>query len=70
MAQEAGLDATALLEEQKHYERTYHGDVQNGAVHLGQSIGLIDSVDSVSDIIESIMKGAEAAIKRITNLII
>ena len=67
MAQEAQMDAAALLEEQKHYELAYQGDVQNGAVLVGQSIGLIDSIDSVKDILDSIMKGAEAAIKRIAS---
>lgn len=70
MAQEQTMDATALLEENHHYELTYHGDVQNGAVLLGQSIGIIkDGIKPVSEIIEMIMHGAEDSIKRIASQI-
>jgi enoyl-[acyl-carrier protein] reductase II len=69
MEQEKGLDAAALLEEQRHYELTYHGDIQNGAVLLGQSIGIIKSIKSVKDIIDDIMTGAEKAIKRVMSTI-
>jgi enoyl-[acyl-carrier protein] reductase II len=65
MAKEADMDATALLADQKHYEMAYHGDIQDGAVLLGQSIGVIDSIDGVKDILDSVMKGAEAAINKI-----
>ena len=41
----------------------YEGDVENGYVLLGQSISVINSVESVSDIIESVIKGAEKALK-------
>ncbi len=69
MAKEAEMDVTALLEDQKHYEMAYHGDIQDGAVLLGQSIGIIDTIDGVKDILDSVMKGAEAAIKRIAGYI-
>ncbi len=69
MAKEADMDAAALLEDQKHYEMAYHGDIQNGAVLVGQSIGVIDSIDGVKEIIESVMKDAEAAIKRIAGYV-
>ncbi len=65
MAKEADMDVKALLEDQVHYQMAYDGDVQNGAVLVGQSIGVIDSIDGVKDILDSVMKGAEAAIKRI-----
>jgi NAD(P)H-dependent flavin oxidoreductase YrpB (nitropropane dioxygenase family) len=42
---------------------TYDGNIEEGAVLLGQSIGLIDSIDSVKDIIEGIVKKAEERLK-------
>jgi enoyl-[acyl-carrier protein] reductase II len=51
------------------YALTYTGDIKNGAVLLGQSIGIIDSIESVRDIIENIMRDAESAIKRIHSMI-
>ena len=46
------------------YDRVYNGDISTGAVLLGQSIGIIDSIDDVNDIIERIMKKAENIISR------
>ncbi|MHA1728048.1 MAG: hypothetical protein ACTSWY_04890 [Promethearchaeota archaeon] len=47
----------------------YEGDVANGYVLIGQSIGIINSVESVEDIIEMIVKDAEIALKRASSLI-
>jgi NAD(P)H-dependent flavin oxidoreductase YrpB (nitropropane dioxygenase family) len=69
LAQEQDMDLNAMEEEQQHYEATYHGDVQHGAVLLGQSIGIIETIESVNGIIESIMKDAESAIRRIGGLL-
>lgn len=65
MEQEKGMDVKALLEEQRHYEMTYHGDIQNGAVLLGQSIGIIKSIKPVKDIMDDVITNAEKAIKRV-----
>jgi NAD(P)H-dependent flavin oxidoreductase YrpB (nitropropane dioxygenase family) len=48
----------------------YEGDVESGIVPLGQSIGVIDSIESVSDIIEKCVKEAEIALKCASNYII
>ncbi len=56
-----------MMEEVRHYQITYEGDIENGAVPLGQSIGIINSIENVSDIIEDIMKNAELAIKKVGN---
>jgi len=48
---------------------TYEGDVENGYVLLGQSIGVINQIESVSDIIETITKDAEKALKNATSYI-
>lgn len=46
------------------YDRVYKGDIETGAVLLGQSIGIIDSIDDVNDIIEGVMKQAEIIIRK------
>jgi len=48
----------------------YEGDIESGIVPLGQSIGIIDSVESVSDILEKCIKDAEIALKKASNYII
>jgi NAD(P)H-dependent flavin oxidoreductase YrpB (nitropropane dioxygenase family) len=48
----------------------YEGDVETGIVPLGQSIGVIESIESVSDIIEKCIKDAEIALKKASNYII
>ena len=50
------------------YALTYTGDIKNGAVLLGQSIGIINKIESVSDIIEGIMKDAELTLKKLAGL--
>jgi len=42
----------------------FQGDMDNGAVLLGQSIGLINQLESVSDIIETTIKDAEKALRK------
>jgi len=46
------------------YDRVYSGDMETGAVLLGQSIGIIDSIDGVNEIIERVMRDAESAIRK------
>ncbi|MFX1269799.1 MAG: hypothetical protein ACFFAK_17705, partial [Promethearchaeota archaeon] len=46
------------------YDRVYNGDTITGAVLLGQSIGIIDSIEDVKEIIERITKEAETAIQK------
>ncbi|MFX1358837.1 MAG: NAD(P)H-dependent flavin oxidoreductase [Promethearchaeota archaeon] len=59
LALEAELTAEKLVEENKRYEMIYNGDIEDGAVLLGQSIGLINSTESVKDIINNIVQTAE-----------
>ncbi|MFW9867048.1 MAG: NAD(P)H-dependent flavin oxidoreductase [Candidatus Thorarchaeota archaeon] len=47
----------------------YDGDVDNGYVLLGQSIGVINQIESVSDIIERTIRDAENALKRAITLV-
>ena len=57
LAEELRKDAIAAF-------AVFDGDVENGYVLLGQSIGVIDKVESVSDIIEKTIKDAEKALKK------
>ncbi len=70
MALEAQLTPEIALEDQKNYEMTYDGNVEDGAVLLGQSIGVINSIDKVKDIIEDVVKGAEKRLREVTANII
>lgn len=45
---------------------TYTGDVNDGAVLVDQSICIINSIESVPDIIENIIKTAEKRIKTVS----
>ncbi len=47
----------------------YQGDMEKGAVLLGQSIGLINKLESVSDIIETTIKDAEKALRSANSFI-
>ncbi|MHA1274614.1 MAG: NAD(P)H-dependent flavin oxidoreductase [Promethearchaeota archaeon] len=69
IAQESAMDLDALMEDQKHYEMIYEGNIEEGAVLLGQSIGIIDSIKSVKEIIENIVSDAEKRIKSLPSLI-
>jgi len=69
LALEANLTPEKALEDQKHYEMVYNGDVKEGAVLLGQSIGLINSIDSVKNIIVNIVKKAEKLLIETNGLI-
>lgn len=69
LAKEQQMTVEILMEDQKHYEMTYEGDIENGAVLLGQSIGIIDEISSVRSIIENIIGEAEEILKGAPNFI-
>jgi hypothetical protein len=64
MAMEKGLTLEDMIRINRPYEMTYEGNITEGAVPLGQSIGAIHSIDSVPDIIDSIIKDAKKYIKK------
>ncbi|MHA1670515.1 MAG: NAD(P)H-dependent flavin oxidoreductase [Promethearchaeota archaeon] len=64
IAYEKSITMEQMLRDADAYDRVYNGDTNTGAVLLGQSIGIIDSIDDVDEIIERIMKEAEGAIKK------
>ena len=64
MAEEKKMTMEDLLEDGKYYEMIYDtGNVDDGAVLLGQSIGIINSIERIPDIIDSMVKGAEKCLK-------
>ncbi|MHA2391090.1 MAG: NAD(P)H-dependent flavin oxidoreductase [Promethearchaeota archaeon] len=63
IAYEKSLTIEQMTRDAGAYDRVYSGDVETGAVLLGQSIGIINSIDDVNDIITRVVNGAEAAIK-------
>ncbi len=69
MAQEAQSSPVQALEQAKKYELAYNGNTEDGAVLVGQSIGIINSLESVPDLIENIVKKAEKRIKAISGFL-
>jgi enoyl-[acyl-carrier protein] reductase II len=63
LAYEKSITPEMRQKDSDAYERIYNGDTENGAILLGQSIGIIDSIDDVNDIIERIIKEAEQIIR-------
>ncbi|MFW9867438.1 MAG: NAD(P)H-dependent flavin oxidoreductase [Candidatus Thorarchaeota archaeon] len=57
LAEELRKDAKAAF-------AAYQGDMENGGVLLGQSIGIVNKIESVSDIINTIVRDAEISIKK------
>ncbi len=70
MALEAQLTPQKALEDQKHYEMTYEGNIDDGAVLLGQSIGAIKSIESVKDIMDDMVKTAEKALINASKMVV
>ena len=69
IAYEKSLTLEQMAKDAGAYDRVYKGDTDTGAVLLGQSIGIIDSIDDVNDIITRVVKDAEAAIKANNSMI-
>ena len=64
MAEEAAMTQEDIIAEGKAYEAAYTGDINSGAVLLGQSIGIIDSLELVKKIIEDLVQDAEKCLKK------
>ena len=67
MAEEAAMTREAARELTIKYELAYQGNIKDGAVPLGQSIGIVNQIESVPDIIDTIMKDAEKHIKMVSS---
>ncbi len=68
-AEESKMTIEDIIDGLKKGEMAYKGNVDEGSVLLGQSIGIINSVERVPDIIDSIVKDAEKYIKNASGLI-
>jgi len=69
IAYENSLSPEQRAKDMGAYDRVYNGDIDTGAVLLGQSIGIIDSIDDVNDIIERTIKRAEAVIRKNSSML-
>jgi len=63
IAEESKMTAQDIIEEGKKYELAYKGNINDGAVLLGQSIGIINSIERAKVIIEEIIQDAEKRLK-------
>ena len=69
IAYENSISPEQRAKDMGSYDRVYKGDIKTGAVLLGQSIGIINSIDDVNDIIERIVKKAEVVIRKNSSLL-
>ena len=69
IAYEESISPEQRVKDLGAYDRVYSGDMETGAVLLGQSIGIIDSIDGVNEIIERIIKDAENTIRKNTSML-
>ncbi len=58
-----------LMDDMKRYDLVYEGDVENGAVLVGQTVGGINSLKPVAQIVADIEKEAMDAIKKLNGYI-
>ncbi len=70
IAQEQAYDLDGFVEDLKRYMIVYtDGDVENGAIPAGQTVGLIDSILDVNDILSEFTKKAEQKLKQLCSSI-
>ncbi len=69
MAEEATMTQEDIITEGKAYEAAYKGDINSGAVLVGQSIGVIKKLESVNNIVEDIVQDAKKRLKNAYSLI-
>ena len=63
MAEESDMSQADIVKEGRAYEAAYKGDTNSGAVLLGQSIGIIQSLESAKKIVDEIVSDAEKRLK-------
>jgi NAD(P)H-dependent flavin oxidoreductase YrpB (nitropropane dioxygenase family) len=70
IAQELAYEMNEFLKDLHAYEIVYtEGDVENGAIPVGQTCGLIDSMMDVDDIVAGFTKEAEKVLKNLCSKI-
>jgi enoyl-[acyl-carrier protein] reductase II len=62
MTEEASMSKNELIKAAEAYNLAYEGNINDGAVLLGQSIGLFDNIEIISNIVEKISREAEIAL--------
>ena len=63
IAKEQARSIKEFYEEMLHYVSALEGDMENSGILVGQSAGIINSIESIEDIITSITSKAEQLIK-------
>ena len=63
MAEESEMSQADIVKEGRAYEAAYKGDTNSGAVLLGQSIGIIQSLESAKKIVDEMVSDAEKRLK-------
>ena len=69
IAKEQSMSLAQMMEDQKHYEEVYEGRVKTGATPLGQGCGVIDSIESVKDIVDDVISVAEKQLRKAASYI-
>ncbi|MHA1355507.1 MAG: hypothetical protein ACTSR1_10075, partial [Candidatus Heimdallarchaeota archaeon] len=69
MAEESEMTQEDIIAEGRAYEAAYKGDINSGAVLLGQSIGIIREMKKVKHIVEEIVQDAEKRLKKAASYI-
>ncbi len=69
LAEEAAMTRKAAKELSIKYELAYQGNINDGAVPLGQSIGIVNQIESVQDIMDKIIRDAEKNIKKVSSYV-
>jgi enoyl-[acyl-carrier protein] reductase II len=62
---QAGGTTQSLLEDMQAYDLVYKGDIENGAVLVGQTVALIDDLPTCKEVIERVMKQAHEVKKEV-----
>ncbi|MHA1916496.1 MAG: NAD(P)H-dependent flavin oxidoreductase [Promethearchaeota archaeon] len=63
MALERTITGEELMDTLKNYKLAYEGNIEDGSILLGQSAGIINKIESVKDIINTIVIDAEKSLK-------
>ncbi len=63
IALEVTMTAEEMMKQLKKGELAYQGNIEDGSILLGQSIGIINKIESVKDIINTIISDAEKSLK-------
>ncbi|KKN11278.1 hypothetical protein LCGC14_1028140 [marine sediment metagenome] len=69
MAEEAAMTPEMARDLSIKYELAYQGNINDGAVPLGQSIGIVNQIESVPDIINTIISDAEKYLKKASSYV-